>query len=315
MLLSELIEIHLNRMRIEDRSPRYITQRTFVLRHVLAFAGDRPVPEFTRRDAEAYMAWHKQQGVGAGSLYSDVSALRGLISTAVLEGEIGEDWGYKLKYPKLRRKLPGAMPAERAVRLVNEWNLPPNHKNTRLQRFNQVRNRTMIALALFTGARAKEVVGLDFDSLDLAGDRVVFTCTKGEEPRVIPLHPELKPLLEEYIRVRLEVVPIPIKKLPALFVGISRSPSRGRPRGWNRLIAQTYSHIFRTHANSLGLPNERAHNMRHTFATQLLKSGASLPAIQSLLGHKNIATTLIYTKVDEEDKRKAMGGLVSMKLK
>jgi site-specific recombinase XerC len=56
------------------------------------------------------MARHKQQGIGA--------ALRGLISTAVLEGEIGEDWGYKLKYPKLRRKLPGAMPVERAVRLI-----------------------------------------------------------------------------------------------------------------------------------------------------------------------------------------------------
>ncbi len=173
----------------------------------------------------------------------------------------------------------------------------------------------MIALALFTGARAKEVVGLDFDSIDLAGDRVIFTCTKGEEPRVIPLHPELKPLLEEYVRVRLEVVPVPIKKLPALFVGISRTFSRGQPRGWGRLASQTYSCIFREHAISLGLPNERAHNMRHTFATQLLKSGASLATIQSLLGHKNIATTMIYTKVDEEDKRKAMGGLVSMKLK
>ena len=126
---------------------------------------------------------------------------------------------------------------------------------------------------------------------------------------MIPIHPELKSALEMYVKARLEIVPVPIKKLPALFVG----NTIGAKRSWGRIQSNTYSRLFRAHTHTLGL-DERAHSMRHTFATQLLENDVNLATIQQLLGHKNIETTTIYLKVGQGAKRKAVEGL-TMKLK
>ena len=306
MLLSEFIDTVRTHMILEGLSPRYTEQVVYALRRVAAWR-DKPVAEFGRRDAEAYEVMHKLEGVTTGALYADVCAFRRLSKSAVREGECATDWGRELKAPKVKRPLPAALSPEEALRIINVWH--PVKNGGKINRYVQMRNRTMMILALFTGARAKEIVGLNFEHVDLGQGVISFVHTKGEEPRMVPIHPELKEALEAYIAVRLEIVPVPIKVLPALFV----SDARNCPGRWKRINSNTYSCMFRAHTHTLGL-DERAHSMRHTFATQLLENDVNLATIQQLLGHKNIETTTIYLKVGQGAKRKAVEGL-TMKLK
>lgn len=303
MLLSEMSVVMKNCAMIEGLSPATIKNYLKAMRRVIAYVGDTEVSEFTRKRVEAYLAYHRQ-GTSNATIYFDVAAIRKFVGLAVREGELEEDWSRTLKLPNVKRKLPSAMPIEQAIRIINEWPMPRASRGLSrpLARFNQIRNRTMMALALFTGARSKEVVGLDFNDLDFASDTVHLRNTKGGDPRIIPMHPQLKLQLESYTKLRIEYVPTPIRQLPALFV----SRHKGK---WGRLLSTSYSIIFKEHVRALGLPSERAHNMRHTFATTLLRNKTDLLTIKELMGHERLETTMIYLKVDQTMKREAVNSL------
>jgi site-specific recombinase XerD len=303
MLLSEMCLVMNDYMAIEGLSP--ITARNYVgaVRRMIDFIGDIETSELTRRHAESYLAMHRQKTSNA-TIYFDVASIRKFVALAVREGELQEDWSRSLKLPVVKRKLPSAMTVGQATRIINEWPVPRERKglNGELARFNQIRNRTMMAVALFVGARAKEVTGLDFDDLNLVEDTVLLRNTKGGKSRLNPMHPELKTQLEHYIKLRLKMVDEPTKKLPALFVTWYRGQ-------WQRMTPNSYSTIFKKHVRALGLGDERAHNMRHTFATTLLQGKTDIVTIQHLMGHETLETTLVYLKVDQTMKREAVNGL------
>jgi integrase/recombinase XerD len=302
MKISEAVDVMRNRMLIQGMSPVTITNYANKLAYALQILGDIDVGELDRHKVEAYLAWHKQQGVANGAIYLDVSAFRKLIQVAAEDG-LCEDFSRDLKYPKVKEKLPSAMHVQDALEIINRWN------RQRYYSFGIARNRTMFALALFTGARAKEVSGLDLNDIDLGENVIHFRVTKGDEPRVVPIHSELRKLLERYLKLRLKIE-VPIKKLPALFVIHSyRVAGREQTHGWARISPGYYSIVFKKQAREVGLGDERAHNLRHTFATALLSSGADLVTIQHLMGHKDIRTTLRYLKIYTEGKRQAIENL------
>jgi site-specific recombinase XerD len=300
--ISELLEVMKTTMLLEGLSPTTIQNYEFKVNYAIDhFLGDAEVSELTRRKVEAFVAYHRGKGISANTSLQDVAAFRKLVQVAVREGELPNDFGREIKYPRVVEGLPSPMPVARAVEIVNHH--PIRERN---YRFVAIRDRTMLALALFTGARAKEVCGLELGDLDLNEDVITFRITKGGKPRIVPIHPELKVQLEVYLKIRLEI-DVSIKKLPALFVlRVKRGES---VNGWRGLKPYYYSEIFKKHARSLGFGSERAHNMRHTFATTLLQSGADLPTIQHLMGHSDIRTTLKYLKIDASGKRKAVNNL------
>ena len=155
------------------------------------------------------------------------------------------------------------------------------------------RDRLLLALFAYAGLRRSELLGLDWDDVELGRRLLRVRRAKGGRQRVVPLHPALIPLFADYLAVR-----SPLAE-PALFVGV-----HGR-----RLSVTIMSATFRRYARAAGVSERKRvtpHTLRHVFASELLRAGANLRQIQELLGHKHLDSTQRYTRVTGHELRGAV---------
>ena len=155
-----------------------------------------------------------------------------------------------------------------------------------------LRDKAMLELFFSTGLRVSELVGLNRD-LDLTRDEFSVRG-KGEKVRVVFLSPAAKQALRAWEAARSDLG-------DALFVQMGRASKGARD---TRLTARSVERIVKQHAVRAGITRKvTPHIIRHSFATDLLESGADLRSVQALLGHQNIATTQIYTHVTDKHLR------------
>ncbi len=161
----------------------------------------------------------------------------------------------------------------------------------------ELRDRAMFELAYGSGLRAEELVSLDFEAIDFDSESVRVEG-KGNKTRVVPVGEHALRALERYIHAgRRALVSAPD---PALFLSksgrrLSTSDVRRRLRTWARQAAARVPAVGDAHP----------HALRHSFATHLLEGGADLRAIQEMLGHANLSTTQLYTRVESRRLRSA----------
>jgi len=113
---------------------------------------------------------------------------------------------------------------------------------------------------------------------------------KGNKQRVLPLPPELIEVLDQYLRLERPITPSPF-----LFVSL-----KGRQRGRAMTPAGLRS-LFRHHRLSSQVSQANAHRLRHTYGADMARNGISLPALQHLMGHSQIQTTLLYVQLAPQD--------------
>jgi integrase/recombinase XerC len=155
------------------------------------------------------------------------------------------------------------------------------------------RDRLLLALFAYAGLRRSELLGLDWDDVDLGRRLIRVRVAKGGRQRVVPIHPGLVPLFLEYLDSRL-----PLEER-ALFVGV-----QGR-----RLSQTILTQTFLRYARAAGVNTRKRitpHTLRHVFASELLHAGANLRQIQELLGHKHLDSTQRYTRVTAHELRGAV---------
>jgi len=155
--------------------------------------------------------------------------------------------------------------------------------------FRTGRDLAIVGLMLLQGLRSGEVLALDQEDLILS-EAQIRVRGKGNKVRMLPLAPESVRLLDHYLR--LERPPHCGK---ALFVCL-----KGRARG-SRLTAAGLRSLFRHHRQTTGVTKANPHRFRHTFASDMLRAGLSLPALMQLMGHAGIQTTLVYLSVTPQD--------------
>ena len=117
-----------------------------------------------------------------------------------------------------------------------------------------------------------------------------FPKGKGGKLRFLPLAPETVQLLDHYMRLER---PNPCSA--ALFVSL-KGPARGQ-----RMTPAGLRSLFRHHRQTTGIKLANPHRFRHTFASDMLRAGVSLPALMRLMGHSDIQTTLLYVQVTPQD--------------
>lgn len=145
------------------------------------------------------------------------------------------------------------------------------------------RDQAMLELLYSCGLRLAELAALNLDSLDARRVRVLG---KGNKPRQVPVGRRARQALDAWLGVRGRVA---APQEPALFVG-----NRGQRLG-HRAIQLRLAQL----AVARGLPEHlHPHRLRHSFASHLLESSQDLRAVQELLGHANLATTQVYTRLD-----------------
>jgi integrase/recombinase XerD len=145
----------------------------------------------------------------------------------------------------------------------------------------------MIYLLYATGLRVSELTGLEVAGVDTEAGLLRVTGKRNKE-RVVPFPPLVSNLL---VRYKNEARPALLPKTGHLFLA-----RNGRP-----LTRQAFWKILKQVAGMAGIPGSlHPHMLRHTFATDLLKSGMNLRILQGLLGHADLQTTQIYTHVVPE---------------
>jgi site-specific recombinase XerD len=151
--------------------------------------------------------------------------------------------------------------------------------------FRTFRDLAVVGLMLLDGLRSCEVLSLRLADLDLA-QRQVRVLGKGLKQRLLPLPPDLVQTLDNYLhRER------PVTNAPALFVCL-KGPHRGS--AWT---AAGLRSLFRHHRGTSRTLLAHPHRLRHTFGSDMVRAGISLPALQHLLGHAQIRTTMLYVQI------------------
>ena len=196
------------------------------------------------------------------------------------------------------------------------------------------RDEALLALLIYAGLRAQEAADVQVRDLDLAAGTLTVRRGKGGAARRLPLHPDAQRLLERYLRTVRCPAGLPALDTPAERTALLLHQDRATPgQPWQpgitttriaqlvRRLGQTAAiqldHDARhmadvTQAQALATLVQRLHTvsphmLRHSLARRRLHTGAQLPTIQRVLGHRRLSTTGIYLTPDEDDVREALG--------
>lgn len=228
-----------------------------------------------------YLGTRKRAGLAAGSIKLELVAIRIFLRYLHAEGKVELDAGDPLSLPRLERYLPGTLNEMQVEQLLESI---PARDDDPLS----VRDRAMLELMYASGLRVSELTGARLENLDLDAKMIRITG-KGQKTRLIPVGAKAREALARYLA---HGRPHLVKRRTGgeLFLSI---------RG-GKLTTQRVYDIVKRIAKLSGLEVPvYPHLLRHSFATHLLSNGADLRVIQELLGHADIATTQIYTQVDQ----------------
>ena len=155
--------------------------------------------------------------------------------------------------------------------------------------FRTARDLAIVGLMLLQGLRSAEVLAFNRDDI-LLSEGQLRVRGKGNKLRLSSLAPETIQLLDHYLRLER---PDPCSA--ALFVSL-KGPARG-----TRMTPAGLRSLFRYHRQTTGIQLANPHRFRHTFASDMVRAGVSLPALMQLMGHADIQTTLLYVRVTPQD--------------
>jgi integrase/recombinase XerD len=155
--------------------------------------------------------------------------------------------------------------------------------------FHTARDLAIIGLMLMHGLRSAEVLALKPEDV-LLSEGQLRVLGKGSKMRFLPLAPESTQLIDHYLR---HERPAPCSA--ALFV-VLKGPARGTP-----MTPAGLRSLFRYHRRTTGIQLANPHRFRHTFASDMVRAGISLPALMQLMGHADIETTMLYVQVSPQD--------------
>ena len=211
------------------------------------------------------------------TLNRKISAIKKFYLWMDREKYISTNPSIKIKGLKFSQKLAFVLTENQ---LLNLFSIP----NTETS--NGLRDRTILELMYASGLRVSELVGLKYTDC-LLSEKAVSVSGKGRKERVVPFGDEAVFWIEKYLSSSRPKL-LKNKSSDFFFVG----------KGGGKLSRQFIWKLVRKLGSQIGLENYcTPHTFRHTFATHLLNNGADLRAIQLLLGHADISTTQIYTKI------------------
>ncbi len=228
------------------------------------------------RDVEDYANSLIKRGKSPATVTRSVASLKSFYSCLMGKGYINRNPARGVSPAKVERKLPQVLTSKEVELFLEQ------PECTDLKGY---RDRAMLELLYATGIRVSELIDLDVDDLNLPGG--ILKCfSKGKE-RIIPLYPAAIRTLGEYVNsIRPQLVDSPDEM--ALFVNMNGE----------RMSRQGFWKLIKYYQEKAGIQKDiTPHTLRHSFAAHLLENGADLRSIQEMLGHADISSTQIYSKL------------------
>lgn len=298
------IEKYLEHVRVERR----LAARTVELYaiHLQALAGNAAaaglaLDQVQTAHVRRWMAQMHGAGREARGIALVLSCWRSFYRWLGNEGLIGFNPVQDVRAPKAARPLPKALAVDDAVQLAELHDADADP-------WDEARDRAIVELLYGCGLRVAELTGLDLRAsgtargwidLDAAEANVLG---KGSKRRIVPVGSKAAEALRDWLAVRGDCAALEAARLrdpasaAALFIG--RNGLRFSPHSvWKQLRQRSLKAGLATPVHP--------HMLRHSFASHLLQSSSDLRAVQELLGHANISTTQVYTRLDFQHLAKA----------
>lgn len=236
-----------------------------------------------RQQVRAYLAWLNSRGLARNTMLRKVSALRSLAAYMTEQGLLKTDPFLLLPLPKKEKRLPRHMTEAEAAGLIEAADG---------EKHFAVRDAALAELLYSSGLRRSEVSGLNVGDLDFMSG-FVRVMGKGSRQRLVPVTDKALEAVRAYLA--------------------GRNPAPSEPLFLNHLGQRLGGHGLALVVKRLALKSNSTrkitpHALRHSFATHLLDRGCDLRSLQEMLGHKNLATTQIYTHVSLERLKKVYAG-------
>jgi len=255
--------------------PNTMRNSLIALRGFLAFAGKRGkdcVEKITRDDAEAWIENEQDRGMKPATVASRLVSVKAFVRFLIEQQVCHSQVLSKRMQVKVPKPLPRAIDPEHIKRLVAG--------------IDRVRDRAMILIMLRTGMRVGELLHTLMREVNLKERRIeIFEASKNRVGRVVYLSDDARDALKAWLKER-------DAKQDLLFYGW-----RGRVLSYTAARMMLVRYLTKAGLVSKGYS---LHCLRHTFATELLNAGMSLPCLQQLLGHRSIEMTLRYARLTDK---------------
>ncbi len=230
------------------------------------------------QDLMTYLSWRRSHAMDELTMAKDISGLRAFGAYLVENHIWAENIVLLMERPKLHRKLPRVLSPEQVDALLAAIDIKEPLG---------IRDRALFELIYSCGLRISEAAGLLMQNVHFP-ERMLMVRGKGDKERFVPFGNDACIWLSRWVQdVRPGIVGS--KQVATVFVNYRGQPL-SRKGIWKR---------FQDLEVASGV-TAKVHTLRHSFATHLLAGGADLRSVQELLGHSDLATTQIYTHIDNE---------------
>lgn len=227
----------------------------------------------TKTCLNSYILYLERQGKATTTISRVLASIKAFFHYEFGEGKIRRDPAELLKTPKIEKKPPVIL----TVKEVDAFLQQPAGSSAK-----EIRDKAMLELLYATGIRVSELIGLQVDDVNLTVGFI--TCRDGQKERMIPFGKTATQSLRRYLsdaRGKL------LKGVESewLFTNCSGKP----------MSRQGFWKIVKFYGEKAGIREDiTPHTLRHSFAAHLISSGADIQAVQTMLGHADLATTQMY---------------------
>ncbi len=243
------------------------------------------VSTIRKNDISKFFQIQRKRGFSDSTVSRRLSTIKQFFKFLVKEGFLDRNPCEDIKHFKQTKKIPSFLSEKETLRILDVASSVGKNNVER------ARNKALIEILYASGMRVSELVSLR-KSHFIGTPELILIKGKGNKERMVPISKIALTAIKNYL-VELKRSNTRFYKSEFLF------PSRSKTGFLNR---ETFFLIIKAIANSAGLntKNVSPHKIRHAFASHLLSNGADLRVIQTLLGHKNLSTTEIYTHILDE---------------
>ena len=225
-------------------------------------------------DIRGFVSQERRRGLSARSLQRSLSSIRSFLNYLLDEEIVETNPAENISAPKSTQLLPKALDTDLVKRLLD---FKPKGDI-------EIRDKAMVELLYSSGLRLSELCSLNMDSISVR-ERSCRVVGKGNKTRDLPVGEKAIQSLRDWLLVRKNISSDSNK---ALFLN----------KNGIRISTRSVQLRLERLSKKRGLPMVNPHMLRHSFASHILESSGDLRAVQEMLGHSDIGTTQIYTKLD-----------------
>lgn len=238
--------------------------------------GVTDISSTTKTTVLSYLLYLQKEGRASSTVSRTLASLRSYYLFMMQNGVVKLNPTSNLEAPHVEKKIPKILSGEEVELLLEQ---PKNCDN------KGIRDKAMLELLYATGIRVSELINLDVSDVNVPMSFV--RCKGGKKERIIPMGHQAKDALENYIN-NVRKYMVKDENETALFVNCSGA----------RLSRQGFWKLIKYYQHIAGIETDiTPHTLRHSFAAHLLENGADLHSIQEMMGHADISSTQVYSRM------------------